>query len=79
MADSEWSCPGDKNPPHEIMTFLRRGEAWDIIDLNSGEPLSGVGARRQVAGRGRDGAGAVNFELEPREIALFYFIRTGII
>ncbi len=42
--------------------FRRRSEAWDLIDLDNGEALSGVRARSQVGERERDGAGTVDFE-----------------
>ena len=46
----------------------RRSEAWDLIDLNNGEAVSGIYARRQVGERERDGAGAVDFELEAHRV-----------
>lgn len=44
--------------------FRWRSEAWDMIDLNNGEAVSGVCAESQVGERQRDGSGAVDFELE---------------
>lgn len=44
--------------------FRRWSEAWDLIDLNTGEALSGGGAGSQGGERQRDGAGAVDFERE---------------
>lgn len=59
------------NPLSIERQHVRRWSAvWDLTDLDHREGPGRVRARSQITRRGRDNAGAVNFELEARGVVL---------